>query len=58
MPLYEFHCPVCQKTFEKILVEPQDNLPCPTCGKPATRKVSAFAATASACTPTFGSGFG
>lgn len=58
MPLFEFHCRECEETFERLLRQPQDEAPCPLCGKPAKRKVSPFSATGSSgCSSPPGSGF-
>ena len=44
MPLYEFHCPSCDKVLEVIMkVEDMpDTYQCPDCGTLANRIVSAF----------------
>jgi len=45
MPLYEYHCPSCDLTFEVLtsLSEASKKKPCPECGRRAPRIVSAFA---------------
>ena len=45
MPLYEYHCPPCDFTFEVLtaLSEASKKKPCPECGRRAPRIVSAFA---------------
>jgi len=45
MPLYEYHCPPCDLTFEVLtaLSEAAKKKPCPECGRRAPRIVSAFA---------------
>ncbi|MGH7961587.1 MAG: FmdB family zinc ribbon protein [Candidatus Binatia bacterium] len=45
MPLYEYHCPSCDLTFEVLstLSEAAKKKPCPECGRRAPRIVSAFA---------------
>jgi len=45
MPLYEYHCPSCDFTFEVLssLSEASKKKPCPECGRRAPRIVSAFA---------------
>ncbi|MBI3304203.1 MAG: zinc ribbon domain-containing protein [Deltaproteobacteria bacterium] len=45
MPLYEYHCPSCDLTFEVLtsLSEALKKKPCPECGRRAPRIVSAFA---------------
>ena len=58
MPVYEYHCPGCDKTFEKIVGQQRDLMPCPVCGEQAKRKVSAFAATGLSCETPGNSGFG
>ena len=58
MPLYEYHCPSCERIFEKIVNQQPDEIRCPQCGAQAERKVSAFAATGLACNAPGGSGFG
>lgn len=41
MPIYDFHCPKCQHTFEE-LSSPHEVAPCPQCGNVETeRRVSA-----------------
>lgn len=41
MPIYDFHCPECQHTFEEI-TSPHEAAPCPQCGSTKTeRHVSA-----------------
>ena len=50
MPIYEFECRKCNKTFEKLLkrMDEKAKEPCPSCGsKDTARKLSVFAATAS-----------
>ncbi len=45
MPIYEFRCPSCKKEFELFIRSSKaPSPPCPTCGGPATRKVSVFSA--------------
>ena len=58
MPLYEYHCPNCDRDFEKIVSRQPAMMPCPYCGEPAGRKVSAIAATGLGCNAPSGSGFG
>jgi putative FmdB family regulatory protein len=45
MPLYEYHCPSCDLTFEVLtsLSEAAKKKPCPECSRRAPRIVSAFA---------------
>lgn len=42
MPIYEYACPHCQKTFEEWLKSDDDAAthPCPICGVPAPRVIS------------------
>lgn len=47
MPIYEFDCPDCGETFEKLIRDTsgQTKVVCPTCGSvKVKRKLSAFAA--------------
>lgn len=55
MPLYEFICPHCEASFEKI-VNQEQVVSCPDCGRDAKKKVSVFAA--GSCSAPAGSGFG
>jgi putative FmdB family regulatory protein len=55
MPLYEYICPSCNTDFEKIVNQDQD-VSCPECGREAKRKVSVFAA--GSCSAPANSGFG
>ena len=45
MPLYEFTCERCGKSFEELksLSEREDPASCPDCGAEAKRQMSAFA---------------
>ena len=40
MPLYEYHCPSCESTFDKLIrFSEADKIPaCPNCGQQETRK--------------------
>ena len=42
MPIYEYACPHCQKTFEEWLRSGDDaeTQPCPDCGTPCRRVIS------------------
>lgn len=42
MPIYEYHCPKCQKIFEEWvhISEGQSTVPCPDCGTEAQRIMS------------------
>ncbi len=57
MPLYEYHCESCDKTFEKICKQQKDTAACPDCGQEAFKTVSVFASGSSCAAPN-GSGFG
>jgi putative FmdB family regulatory protein len=57
MPLFEYHCEKCGKTFEKLLKQQAAAATCPVCGQPANKAVSVFAATTGCAAPS-GSGFG
>lgn len=46
MPIFEYHCPDCQKDFEELRSHSERDkpLPCPRCGSPRPqRKISLFA---------------
>ncbi|PLX85411.1 MAG: zinc ribbon domain-containing protein [Desulfuromonas sp.] len=62
MPIYEYTCPNCGKSFEKIKTSPTDQMPCPDCGGAAQRSVSVFSSAGQpaggGCGPMPGSGFG
>lgn len=61
MPLFEYHCRDCQETFEKLQRQPEREITCPSCGKPARRTVSVFSGSTesgSGCASPAGSGFG
>jgi putative FmdB family regulatory protein len=57
MPLFEYRCEKCAKTFEKLLKKQETAVPCPVCGQPAHKAVSVFAST-TGCSAPSGSGFG
>lgn len=58
MPIFEYHCLACDKTFEKLLKAPADDMPCPVCGQAAGRTVSVPAAHGdAACAAPATSGF-
>lgn len=46
MPIYEYLCPECDTKFEKMRPLSQSDQPaeCPSCKKPARRKMSVFSA--------------
>ncbi len=48
MPVYEYRCPACAATYEKLvrLSEPNDEAACPTCGGPGKKLLSLFASVA------------
>lgn len=56
MPLFEYHCETCNKTFEKLLKQQEAEAQCPVCDAMAKKAVSVFAA--SGCSAPAGSGFG
>ncbi|MGK2906823.1 MAG: zinc ribbon domain-containing protein [Desulfuromonadales bacterium] len=58
MPLYEFHCTACDKTFEKLLKAHETTAACPGCQQPAEKVVSMFTSSSNACAAPSGSGFG
>ena len=58
MPLFEYHCEACGKTFEKLLKQQEAEAPCPNCGQSSQKAVSVFAATGPSCAAPAGSGFG
>ena len=45
MPIYEYTCPDCGSTFELLrpLSQADQDAACPSCHKPARRKMSTFA---------------
>ena len=45
MPVYEYRCPDCAATYEKLvrLSEPNDEAACPTCGGRGKKLLSLFA---------------
>ncbi len=61
MPIFEYQCRDCGETIEKIQSKPQDDVPCPACGKKAKRSVSLFsgsvASSGGGCGAPGGSGF-
>jgi len=57
MPLFEYHCEACKKTFEKMSKQLVETVPCPDCGQLAPKIVSSIAASPSCAAPS-GSGFG
>lgn len=58
MPIFEFHCKACSKTFEKLLKTAVERFTCPICGQLARRAVSAPAVAGdAACPAPSGSGF-
>jgi len=46
MPLYEYTCPRCRGTFEKLrpMSRMDEEALCPDCGVPAERRLSVFTA--------------
>ncbi|RLB70838.1 MAG: hypothetical protein DRH07_07760 [Deltaproteobacteria bacterium] len=61
MPIFEYRCEHCGQTIEKIQRTPLTDIPCPVCGKPATRRVSltsvAISSGGGACSAPASSGF-
>lgn len=44
MPIYEYICDECETRFEKIVINKQQEISCPTCAsKKATVQLSVFA---------------
>ena len=44
MPLYEYHCPICNHRFDKLQPMSAAGADCPHCEQPAKRAISVFAA--------------
>ncbi len=45
MPIYEYHCPKCRKSFEQLVPNSQAKVNCPTCGaKNVEKQFSTFSA--------------
>jgi len=40
MPIYEFRCTTCDKTFEKLSSMSESSAPCPTCGADCHKAIS------------------
>ncbi|ORJ63312.1 zinc ribbon domain-containing protein [Geothermobacter hydrogeniphilus] len=40
MPIYEFHCAACDRTFEKLSHSDVTEHPCPDCGATAAKAIS------------------
>ena len=42
MPIYEYHCPACQKNFDLIrpMSQASEKGACPKCGQPSERAIS------------------
>ncbi|WP_321370544.1 zinc ribbon domain-containing protein [uncultured Desulfuromusa sp.] len=61
MPIFEYRCEHCGQIIEKIQRTPLTDIPCPACGKPATRAVSLTSSATSGdgggCSAPAGSGF-
>ncbi len=60
MPIFEYQCEHCGQTVEKIQRIPLAEVPCPACGKNASRTVSltsASVSTGGGCSAPAGSGF-
>ena len=61
MPMYEYRCETCEETFEVIRsYADKSPEPCPECGEPAEKQLSAFARAVSGdvCSPGSGGSFG
>ncbi len=43
MPLYEYYCPTCGNSFEKLQPMRSTGADCPVCEQPARRAISVFA---------------
>ncbi|NOY54240.1 MAG: zinc ribbon domain-containing protein [Deltaproteobacteria bacterium] len=44
MPIYEFYCKECNKSFETLIMGGKNDVHCPTCGgENVTRQLSGFA---------------
>ncbi|MGD8562384.1 MAG: zinc ribbon domain-containing protein [Desulfarculaceae bacterium] len=44
MPIYEFHCPKCEKNFETLVMRNDEEVRCPECQcKGVVRLMSGFA---------------
>lgn len=56
MPIFEYHCEACDRRFERIIRKPDNEVPCPECGRMANRIVSAPSATPSDNSPACASG--
>ncbi len=39
MPIFEFHCDKCDKTFEKLVFGGDAEVECPFCGQPGVKKL-------------------
>ena len=61
MPIFEYQCEHCGQIIEKIQRRPLNEVPCPACGKGATKRVSLTSAGGVAagggCSAPAGSGF-
>ena len=44
MPLYEYHCSICNHRFDKLQPMSAAGADCPRCEQPAKRAISVFAA--------------
>ncbi|NLW60141.1 MAG: zinc ribbon domain-containing protein [Firmicutes bacterium] len=51
MPIYEFKCPECAHKFEELCKSHTEEIACPKCGAPKTKRLfSPFAVTGGAAT--------
>lgn len=39
MPIFEFHCDNCDKTFEKLVFGGDPEVECPNCGQKSVKKL-------------------
>jgi len=50
MPIFVYRCPSCDLQFEKIVRQPSQEEPCPSCGAMAEKQIAVpFAAPSSTC---------
>jgi len=52
MPIYEYICDECQRPFEKLVLNKQQEIACPSCAsKKNTLKLSVFSASTNGASP-------
>jgi putative FmdB family regulatory protein len=39
MPIFEFHCQKCDKTFERLVFRSDETVECPDCGEQGVNKL-------------------